>query len=356
MAHSGWFTQRFLIGGLSVISVLTLASCQVSQTELNMPPLSQADPMVIPAGFPKPAIPTNNPVTPAKVELGRQLFYEVQLSRDNSKSCASCHSEAASFSDAGNTVSMGVFNQRGSRNAPALVNLAYDTTFFWDGRASTLEDQAVLPILNPVELSSDSISVVAKLSSNTFYKALFGQAFGDEQITMQRIGMALASFERTMISGSSDYDRFMAGDSSALSKSALHGMQLFNSKQVNCVGCHSGVNFTDNNYHSTGLAQFYEDQGRQDVTRNPQDNGKFRTPSLRNVGLTAPYMHDGSFATLDTVLGHYREGGKHNQTQDQLIQRLNISDQDVKDIIAFLNSLTDKNFTQRKEFSKPANQ
>jgi cytochrome c peroxidase len=347
-----------LYSALIASMALLLAACQQdSTTALNMPQVQQ-NPLVIPAGFPQPVVPADNPITPAKVELGRDLFYDTRLSYNNTKACASCHSVTASFSDSCKFVSIGADGQQGSRNAPGLMNVAYDTTFFWDGRASSLEIQAGGPIINPEELGNDSVAVVATLSKSTFYQALFAEAFGENsparsQITFERIRKALATFERTLISGSSPYDRFVQGDSSALSASAQRGMALFNSSTTNCSRCHSGFNFTDNNYHSTGIAVFYADEGREDVTNNSGDNGKFRTPSLRNVGLTMPYEHDGSFTTLLQVVDHYNKGGMHNSTQDSLIKVMNLTSAQENDIIAFLNSLTDYSFTERTEFKNP---
>jgi cytochrome c peroxidase len=344
---------------LASVAFLLAACQQSSTTDLNMPQVAQ-NPLVIPAGFPQPVVPTDNPITPAKVELGRDLFYETKLSGNNSKACASCHSVSESFSDAGNAVSIGINKQSGVRNAPGLMNVAYDTTFFWDGRASSLEMQAGMPILNPVELGNDSTTVVATLNNSAYYRELFAEAFGGSnatgsQITFTRIAQALATFERTLISGASDYDRFANGDSSALSASAQRGMALFNSAETNCSSCHSGINFTDNNYHSTGITPFYSDDGREDFTNNPGDDGKFRTPSLRNVALTAPYEHDGSFTTLKAVVDHYFEGGEHNSTQDTLVRAISygVGSQQETDIINFLNSLTDNSFTQRAEFKNP---
>jgi cytochrome c peroxidase len=335
-----------------LVWALTLASCQPAATDLNMPQPPQ-NPLVVPTGFPQPSVPADNPITPEKVELGRDLFYTNELSSNNQLSCAGCHSLAASFSDPGKAVSMGVFNERGSRNAPPLMNLAYDTVFFWDGRATSLEQQAVGPILNPVELGNDSLTVVATLNKDPFYRELFAKAFPDGSITITHIAQAIATFERTLISGSSAYDRFALGDSSALSASAQRGLTLFKSNSVNCIACHSGVNFTDNAYHSTGLDFEYADIGREDVTQNQNDNGKFRTPSLRNIALTEPYMHDGRFTNLQQVLDHYNSGGMHNTTQDTLVHKLNLSQSQEDDLIAFLQSLTDNNFVARKDFANP---
>ncbi len=336
-----------------------LAACQQSSTSLNMPQVQQ-NPLVIPAGFPQPVVPADNPITPAKVELGRDLFYETKLSYNNSQSCASCHSVSESFSNQGKLTSIGARGSSGSRNAPGLMNVAYDTTFFWDGRANSLEMQAGMPILNPVEMANDSVTVVTTLNKIGYYRQLFAEAFGTtasnsdaSQITFARVRQAIATFERTLISGASDYDRFINGDSSALSASAQRGMTLFNSSATNCSRCHSGVNFTDNAFHSTGLTPVYSDEGREDVTGNGNDNGKFRTPSLRNIALTAPYEHDGSFATLQAVIQHYSNGGAHNQTQDSLIKSFKLTGTQENDLLAFLNSLTDNSFGQRDEFKNP---
>jgi cytochrome c peroxidase len=339
-----------LFAGL--LSAALFSACQQSQTDINMPPAQQSS-MVVPVDFPQPLVPADNPINAAKIDLGRRLFYEVRLSRDNAHACASCHQPSASFSDFQKPLSFGIFNERGSRNAPALINIAYDTSLFWDGRATTLEQQATAPILNPLELGSDSETVVANIASDGLYKKMFANAFGNGTITMTRIAQAIATFERTFISGSSAYDQFNRGDSSALSDGAQRGLTLFLSKEVNCVGCHKGFNFTDNNYHSTGLDFEYADIGREDVTSRQSDNGKFRTPTLRNIALTSPYMHDGRFTTLEQVLAHYNQGGLHNSTQDSLVRPLHLTDQQIGDIIAFLNSLTDKDFTTRKDFTNP---
>lgn len=329
---------------------LFLASCQQSTTE----PQAQQNPLVVPAGFPQPVIPLDNPINSAKIELGRDLFYETRLSFNNTISCSSCHSLTASFSDSGKSVSTGANGQVGTRNAPGLMNVAYDTNFFWDGRASSLEIQAGFPILNPIEMGSDSNAVVVVLNKVQYYRDQFAKAFGEgSQITFTRIRQAIATFERTLISGGSPYDRFVNGDSSALSTSAQRGLTLFNSSRTNCSKCHSGINFTDNAYHSTALTEVYSDEGREDVTHNPDDNGKFRTPSLRNVTLTPPYMHDGTFLDLLSIINNYNVGGRQTATQDSLVHPLNLIPSEWNELVDFLKSLTDTNFTKRSDFTKP---
>ncbi|HEY3874542.1 MAG TPA: cytochrome c peroxidase [Candidatus Kapabacteria bacterium] len=346
--------HRYYIAGTILVSLtIVLAACEKSTTDLNMPQLEQ-NPMVVPAGFPMPVVPSDNPITPAKASLGRSLFYDKSLSSSGSVSCANCHSVSNGFSDT-SAVSMGV-RQEGSRNALPLINVAYDTTFFWDGRAHSLEAQAGMPIMNPLEMANDSATVVNTLNQSPFYRSMFASAFGDNSavgnsITFTRVEQALATFERTFISGNSAYDRFIAGDSSALNASQLRGFALF--KQDSCASCHSGVNFSDNSYHSTGLTPFYSDEGREDVSNSSQDNGKFRTPTLRNIALTAPYEHDGSMKTLLQVVDHYNNGGEHNSTQDPRIKDLNLTQSQEQDLISFLNSLTDYQFVNRSDFKNP---
>ena len=349
LIHSGALSRP--IAALFIVSAL-LTGCQQADTDLNIP----ASQLVVPSDFPPLPIPANNPITPAKVELGQRLFYDVRLSRNDSLSCSSCHQLSASFSDFGRAISPGFRGGRGTRNSPALVNVAYNTAFFWDGRATSLEEQAAGPILNSLELASDTATVVSKIAADGMYKDFFTKAFGDNIVTFGRITQAIATFERTLITGSSPYDAFNRGDSSALSPAAKRGLILFNDSEINCVGCHSGFNFTDNDYHSTGLDFQYADVGRENVTGRKSDNGKFLTPSLRNIALSPPYMHDGRFTTLLQVMAHYNEGGKHNPSQDTLIRRLNLTDQQMNDIIAFMNSLTDKSYTSRKDFTNPFKQ
>lgn len=345
----------------ALFGAAALSSCQ-SNSDLNMPAPAKSDPLVIPVGFKRPPIPADNPLTADKVALGRQLFYEVKLSRDNSLSCAGCHATSSSFSDAGKQTSLGVLNQRGTRNAPSLVNIAYDTSFFWDGRARTLEQQATMPITNPIELGSvgtDSVRVITKLSADPFYQKLFANAFGDSKITFDRIGKALASFERTLISGNSAYDRMVfQHDSSGMSTAALRGMKLFFDKNgANCTSCHSGDNFTDNGFYSTGFTQeTYSsgDPGRAAVTKQDSDKARFKTPTLRNVALSGPYIASGTINSLYDMVKHYNDGGSPQVTnKDKRIKPLNLSDDQMTDIVEFLKSLTDLEFTKRAEFQRP---
>ena len=357
MTHARRLRDRGLRLILSAVPVMLLASCQTnsSPSAYNLPQ-SAGNPLVIPVGFPKPVIPADNPITFDKVALGRQLFYDARLSKDNSVSCSSCHSQASGFSDVGHAVSTGVGGRTGTRNAPSLVNLAYDTTFFWDGRAKTLEQQAVGPILNPIEMGNDSNTVVKTLSNNAYYLSLFSKAFGDSKITMTRVAQAIASFERTLVSGNSPYDQYMRGDVSAMSQSAIRGMQLFmDTNATDCSGCHSGVNLSDGGYYSTGFqpAYYSGDQGLAALTGRQTDQGKFKTPSLRNVQLSAPYAVNGGTATLLQMVQHYNAGGVSGSNADSRIRPLNLSEGQMNDLVAFLQSLTDQDFIRNPNYGKP---
>jgi cytochrome c peroxidase len=241
----------------------------------------------------------------------------------------------------------------GTRNAPGLANVAYNTSYFWDGRAATLEQQALMPIQNPAELANTLPVVVQTLARDTMYQRLFTAAFGDPMVDTIRLAQAIATFERTLISGYSAYDDYNRGNKTALSTSAIHGLTLFMSDSTNCSKCHSGFNFTDNKFHSTGLDQSYSDLGRILITNQDQDNGSFKTPSLRNVALTSPYEHDGRFTVLEQVIEHYNTGGMHNKAQDTLIKPLNLNNDQVEALVAFLESLTDKGFVTNSAFSAP---
>jgi len=349
---------------LAALCALVALGCKSSvNNTVPVPPNTNGSGLIIPVGFPNVTTPADNPFTDAKSKLGRYLFYEKKLSADNSMACVDCHKQANAFSDFGNSVSKGIrgikrdtggaFFSFGSRNAPGLSNVAYNTSYFWDGRAGTLEKQALLPITNPVELGNTLDVVVQRLSADPTYQDLFKAAFGDTKVDSIRIGMALATFERTLLSGNSAYDAYNHGDNTALSTAAIRGLKLFTSSQTNCSRCHSGFNFADSSFHSTGLEQSYMDSGRFLVSSRPEDIGSFKTPSLRNVALTSPYEHDGRFSTLEEVISHYNEGGMHNKAQDSLIKPLNLSNQQIEDIVAFLNSLTDQQFISNTAFRDP---
>ena len=300
--------------------------------------------MVLPLGLQAGAayVPETNPITQAKIELGRRLYFDARLSKDGTISCASCHAPEKGFSD-GRATSLGVGGQTGARNAPTVMNRLFSKEQFWDGRAADLEDQALGPIQNPVEMGHTLPAMISSVEAIPFYAPEFEKAFGSPGITGDRVAQAIATYERTVLAGNAPYDRYQAGDKSALSESAVRGMSLFTDAQkANCVTCHAGFNFTDESYHNLGVGMDKPnpDWGRFTVTKNDFDRGAFKTPTLRNVTQSAPYMHDGSDATLKDVIDFYDRGGLKNQWQSKEIKPLNLTSQDKADLVAFLEALT----------------
>ena len=290
--------------------------------------------------LPKVRIPSHNLQYDAKVELGKLLFFDPRLSKNNSVSCAFCHVPAAGFADP-RQFSLGVGGKQGGRNAPPVLNAAYSHLQFWDGRASSLEEQALGPIQNPIEMAETLTGVVKKLSKIKGYQARFRAVFGQD-VSPDGIAKAIAAFERTLISTNSPFDKFIAGDRGALSAGAQRGLELFQGK-ARCVLCHNGPNFTDGKFHNLGVPQvgpLKEDLGRYNVTKRDADRGAFKTPTLRSVALTAPYMHTGGFKTLEEVVEFYNKGGEAVPGKDAFMSQLNLAEQEKKDLVEFLNSLT----------------
>jgi cytochrome c peroxidase len=332
---------------------------------------ARADGPVLPKGLPADLweilVPPDSPVTTDRVALGRRLFYDERLSKDATVSCATCHDPARGFADP-RKVSEGVGGKKGARNAPTVLNAVFNEFQFWDGRAASLEEQSKGPMTNPVEMAAESHEAVVKaLRGIPEYDAAFRRAFGHE-ITVDDVATAIATFERTVVSGNSAFDRFTAGDKAALSESAQRGWLLWNTK-ARCNTCHpfgsATPNFSDNKFHNIGVAAknrdfaslareaasvgdpqklaFHADLselGRFIVTRQPKDIGAFKTSGLRDIALTAPYMHDGSEATLLDVVAFYDKGGEPNPYLDGGIVALKLTDQEKKDLVAFMESLT----------------
>ena len=283
-------------------------------------------------------VPSGNRLTPAKIALGRRLFFDRRLSRDATLSCASCHEPQRAFTD-GRAVAQGIGGARGRRNSPTLVNRAWGSSFFFDGRARSLEDLALQPILDPTELGSTADAVLSFARAS--YRSRFRAAF-DAEPSLELIAKALASYLRTIVDGDSAFDRFAAGNDSALTTSARRGRTLFNGK-AGCGQCHSGTNLTDDEFHNTGVAWrtgVLTDEGRAGVTSAPADRGAFKTPTLREISRTAPYMHDGSLATLPQVIEYYDTGGEKNPSLDPKLRPLHLSPLEKADLAAFLTSLT----------------
>ena len=285
-------------------------------------------------------IPPDNPLTAQKVALGKQLYYDPRMSLDRTVACASCHSPRFGFTD-GQAVSTGMRGAKGGRSAPTTLNRAFSQAQFWDGRAAPLEEQAMGPIANPIEMGMSHDLAVQRIRAIEGYRQQIREVFGTDDITITHIAKAIAAFERTILSGNAPFDRFQGGDHTALTPAAQRGLALFNGK-ARCVTCHVGANFTDELYHNLGVGMHKEkpDLGRYDVTKADKDRGAFKTPTLRDVALSSPYFHDGSAATLRDVMEHYNKGGTPNPQLDPLMQPLGLTEDEMHDLITFLHALT----------------
>ncbi|MDZ4686146.1 MAG: cytochrome-c peroxidase [Planctomycetaceae bacterium] len=284
-----------------------------------------------PAGLPEVKHPADNPSTPEKIALGKQLYFDPRLSTDDTVSCATCHDPNKGWSN-GDAVATGVGGLKGGRNSPTIINSAYYTLQFWDGRAKTLEEQALGPIQNPIEMKMSLDEVVGKVNKIPGYKDQFQKVFGTD-VTAENMARAIAAFERTVLSGDAPFDRFQAGDKTALSESAQRGLKLFNGK-ANCKACHTGASFTDSAFHNIGLES--QDEGRKALSKLSGDFCAMKTPTLRDIAKTGPYMHNGSLKTLEEVVAHYNKGGNNNPQQDEEVFPLKLTAQDVADLVTFL--------------------
>ncbi|HYM59929.1 MAG TPA: MbnH family di-heme enzyme [Thermoanaerobaculia bacterium] len=359
---------------LGVLSGCTSAPPQLRKPGHLLPVRTWVAPL--PKGFDPPPVPADNPITPAKIELGRRLFYDKRLSRNGKQSCASCHQQAKAFTD-GAAVATGSTGERHFRNAMTLTNVAYQPVFTWADRdVKSLEAQARIPIVNehPVELGFGSTEdeLVARIAADSDYRKRFAAAFpGDAKpVSMANIQRAIASFERILISGDSPYDRLVFGDdANALSESARRGMRLFFSDKIGCSNCHGGLNLSapskGERFRNTGLYDVDDrgsypasDRGLAKTSGQGRDNGRFRIPTLRNVAVTAPYMHDGSVPTLSAVIDAYAAGGRarlggHPRHRGVDVRPFAITAEEKRDLIAFLESLTDEKFLHDPRFGDP---
>ncbi|HVG56916.1 MAG TPA: di-heme enzyme [Hyalangium sp.] len=339
----------------------------------------------LPPGFPDPAVPEDNPMNAPKVELGRHLFYDTRLSANNTQSCASCHRQEQAFTD-GRATALGSTGEGHRRNSMSLANVAYAASLTWANPVlPDLEDQALVPLFgeHPVELglAGQEELLLQRLSEDASYRKRFAEAFPDDPqpVSLASVVRAIAAFERTLLSGGSPYDRYTYRDElDAMSLSAKRGMTLFFSERLECFHCHQGFSFTDSvkskltafpevTFHNTNLynvdgqgAYPATDQGLREFTGKPEDMGRYRSPTLRNIAVTAPYMHDGSIATLSEVLDHYAAGGRasaHGAApspfQSEFVRGFTLTDQERQDVLAFLESLTDPEFLTDPRFSDP---
>lgn len=307
-----------------------------------------------------PIIPANNPQTVEGIALGKKLFFDPILSADFSQACASCHMPENSFTDI-NTFSTGIHGDLGIRNSMPLFNMAwnFDERFFWDGGAVSLEHQALQPVEDPLEMDNTWETVVDRLKNHPEYPELFQAAFGNESISKELAARAIAQFERTLVSANSKFDQHLLG-TATLTMQEQNGLNVFmDEERGDCFHCHGNPNnplWTDNSFHNNALDTAFSDNGLGDITGDPADIGKFKTPSLRNLAYTAPYMHDGRFATLDEVIDHYSEGLQNSPTVDPLMKAVNqggvqLTDQDKADLKAFLLSLSDPSFISNPDFT-----
>lgn len=303
----------------------------------------------IPAGFPPVVFPENNPFTEAGWQLGKQLFYDNILSDNYTISCASCHLPQFAFSDT-TAFSKGSQGLLVATNSPSLANVAYHPYYLREGALPTLEMQAQVPVQEHNEFNNDLLTIVDRCKKNPEYTALAYEAY-DREFDPFVLVNAISTFERSMISGNSRYDQYtFQNKKTVLNQMEKNGMQLFFSTKTNCLQCHGGFNFTNYAFENNGLYTDYKSLGRNRLTHLESDIALFKTPSLRNVGLTAPYMHDGSFETLEQVVKHYNRGGVYHKNKSPLVKPLGLTEQEEKELVAFLHTLTDFDFINNKKF------
>jgi len=307
-----------------------------------------------PLGLPAVQWPSDNPYSKEKAELGWLLYFDPRISSDQTVSCASCHAPEHAFTDAA-PVATGIGKQKGGRSAPTVINRAYSTVQFWDGRAPSLEEQAKGPIANPVEMTSYKDAAEAHkacvkcLQGIPGYVQRFRRVFGSEDFTIDDVAKAIATFERTVYSGNAPFDRYQAGDKKAMTPDQVRGMDVFFNKAA-CDSCHLGFNFTDGSYENIGIGMDKPgpDLGRFMVSRREEDKGAFKVPTLREVEHSGPYMHDGRFKTLEEVVEHYDKGGIKNPWLDSRLKPLHLTDPEKKDLVTFLRSLSGEGWQQVK--------
>lgn len=363
--------HRIVVSSLLLLLILIGANSCVHKIEeqIDMSPTATPYTIEIPPFFPPMDIPADNPMTVEGIELGRFLFWEKKLSLDNSISCGSCHLPSASFSDPAQ-FSEGVNGELGNRQSMALVNIGWARDYFWDGRAPTIEEQIHEPIPNPVEMNQPWEDALEKLVLTDIYPPMFEQAFGTPEITELRTRKAIAQFLRTMISADSDFDRWRRGEYT-FTESEFRGYEMFLREGgdpetvaggefgADCFHCHveAGMQFSDYLPHNNGLDSVFTDLGYGGISGNPLEYGKFKTPSLRNVEFSAPYMHDGRFTTLEEVIEHYNSGGLPSTTVDPFMKYqdggLTLTPQGKQDLVNFLLTLSDESFLTNPAFQDP---
>lgn len=336
------------VGIVFIVSAVWL--CAISCRKDPLIKLGSNELMSIPEGFPSITFPEGNEFTLGRWQLGKQLFFDPIMSNTYSVSCASCHLPQYAFSDTA-AFSIGENNLRGRQNAPTLANVAYHPYFTRAGGVPTLEMQILVPIQEHDEFNSNIVDLAERLKKVPAYVEQAQKNYGREPDPFV-ITRSIANFERSLISGNSRYDQYnFQGRGKVLNDREIKGMELFFSKRTNCSSCHNGFNFTNYAFENNGLYEVYADSGRMRLTRLEEDRARFKVPSLRNIELTGPYMHDGSMNTLEQVVAHYNHGGKyHKNKNNNLVKPLGLSNQEQKDLVAFLKSLTDYDFITNKNF------
>jgi cytochrome c peroxidase len=347
-----------------LVSIILIAS--IGGSCVHEPPVVCPEPIAptpleldIPQGFPPMAIPDDNPMTVEGVALGRKLFYDKQLSDDNTQACATCHQTEVSYADS-NRFSTGIDGSIGDRNAMAVINLGYSFSLFWDGRSATLEAQALEPVKNPIEMNTTWPQVLDKLNADEDYRSMFKFAFGVDVIDSFDVAKAIAQFERTMISGNSRFDKSQRGEI-AFTDSERRGQVLFFTERADCFHCHGTSLFMGFVYENNGVQQVLTDDGLGGVTGVSFDIAKFKPPTLRNIEFTAPYMHDGQFNTLEEVIEFYNTGVNQSSPNisplmlkaNRFEGKLNLTDQEKADLLAFLLTLSDPDFLNNPDFMEP---
>lgn len=337
-----------VIAGVFAMVLIVGACSEPAETSVvEEQPASDTVHLTIPAGFPEIDFPEDNHLTAARIALGKKLFYDNIVSENKTISCASCHLQEYAFADTAR-VSKGVHGRVGERNSPSLANMAYQTSFMRDGGTPTLETQLLAPIGEPAELDFNIVAIAERMAEDETYVRLSAEAY-DREPNPFVVSRALAAFQRTLISGNSRYDQHVAQGLDVLTASEKNGMTIFMGDKANCSSCHSGFNFTNGELKHNGLYLNYADTGRARITFRPEDSGVYRVPSLRNVGVTAPYMHDGSIENLTDVVLHYMTGGQPHVNKSEELQPFDLTENEIQDLVAFLNALTDKEFLANNE-------
>jgi cytochrome c peroxidase len=356
--------MRWILGFTLIVSLLSCRKDDLPESASATSYLFNTPPIIAEL-LPPMEIPLDNPMTNEGVELGRKLFYDAKLSADNTQSCATCHKPSSGFT-VNDQFSTGIDNIEGTRNSMPLVNLGWMPKLFWDGSSNSLENQAFAPVINPVEMHNTWPNAVSALQNDPLYPGLFEIAFGSNIIDSVNVSKALAQFERTLISGNSPFDRYLRNEPTGVTEleelEMYQGFALFmDETKGDCFHCHgdqSNPLWTDNLFHNNGLDAVPTDLGLGAITGSPIDNGKFKSPTLRNLKYTAPYMHDGRFETLSEVVDHYSEGLQNSSTIDPLMKNINdggamLSPTEKGLLIKFLESLSDSTFITNPDFLEP---